>query len=197
MRTPPELKDLERKTYKATHSDGAIDVFVGVSMVLIGVAWVVIPGVLSGVTAGVAISISPFLAWRRRFIEARTGYVVFAEPRRLWERRIYTSAAVLFGGFMLLARPLGDLQAESLDWLVGPDTLVVWLVAVVLTVLAAIAKINRLYVYSLVLAVAGAAALMVEAELGWPLIVSGAVVGGGGFVLMARFVNRHPHIEVS
>ncbi len=192
---PPELIELEQQNYKATHSDGALDVFVGLSMVIVGVAWIVIPNVLSGVTAGVAISISPMLAWRRRFIEGRTGYVTFTEPRRLWERRIYTTAAVLFGGFMLLVRPLGSLQPEDIDWLVGPDSLVVWVIAAVALVLGALTQLTRLFAYVLVLAAAGVVPIIIAAEsFGWPLLMSGAVIAVVGSVLIRRFVIRHPRI---
>ncbi len=192
---PPELKELEQRNYKATHSDGVIDVFVGMSMVVIGVTWIVIPNVLSVVTAGVAISISPMLAWRRRLIEDRTGYVMFTEPRRLWERRIYTTAAVLFGGFMLLARPLGSLQPEDIDWMVGPDSLVVWLVAAVLLLLGVQTKLTRLLVYSLVLTAAGTIPFVISTEsFGWPLLISGAVIVAVGSALIRRFVIRHPRI---
>jgi hypothetical protein len=192
---PPELKELEQRNYKATHSDGVIDVFVGMSMVAIGVTWIVIPNVLSVVTAGVAISISPMLAWRRRFIEDRTGYVMFTEPRRLWERRIYTTAAVLFGGFMLLARPLGSLQPEDIDWMVGPDSSVVWLVAAVLLLLGVQTKLTRLLVYSLVLTAAGTVPFVISTEsFGWPLLISGAVIAAVGSALIGRFVIRHPRI---
>ena len=192
---PPELKELEQRNYKATHSDGVIDVFVGISMVVIGVTWIVIPSLLSGATAGVAIAISPMLAWRRRFMEDRTGYVMFAEPRRVWERRIYTAAAVLFGGFMLLARPLGSLQPEDIDWMIGPDSLVVWLVATVLLLLGVQTKLTRLSVYSLVLIAAGAIPFMVSTEsFGWPLLISGAVIVAVGSALIRRFVIRHPRI---
>jgi hypothetical protein len=194
---PPELKELEQQKYKATHADGVIDAFVGLSMVIIGVAWIVIPSVLSGVTAGVAISISPMLAWRRRFIEARTGYVMFTEPRRLWERRIYTTAAVLFGAFMLLARPLGSLQPEEIDWVVGPDSLVVWVVAAFALVLGVATKLTRLFVYVLVLAAAGLVPVIITAEsFGWPLLISGAVLGAVGSVLIGRFVIFHPRIGI-
>lgn len=194
MTTPPELKELERETYKATHTDGVIDVFVGASMLLIGLTWIMIPNVLSGATAGVAIAISPTLAWRRRFMEARTGYVVFAEPRRLWERRIYTTAAILFGVFMVIARPLGTLQTEEIDWLVGPDSLVVWLVAAVLLALAAITELPRLYAYAAVLIASGAVAVPMETEFGWPLVFSGLLIAAVGVALVRRFVKRYPLI---
>ena len=77
MAESPELKELEQQTYEAGHADGVIDMFAGLSAVAIGVAWLVVPGILSGVTALIAICISPVLARRRRFVQARTGYVKF------------------------------------------------------------------------------------------------------------------------
>ena len=194
MRNSSELKDLEQKKYEATLSDGVLDVFVGVSLILIGAAWILTPYWMSGAVALVAVLISPMLKWRRRFIEARTGYVMFTEPRRLWERRIYTTAAVLFGGFMLLARPLGALQPGEVDWRVSPDSLVVWLLAAVAVVLAVLTKLNRLYGYALVLAVAGAAPAISDDSFGWPLVISGVVIAAVGSALLRRFVIQHPRI---
>lgn len=195
MRNSSELKDLEQKKYEAAHSDGVLDVFVGVSLIVIGAAWIVTPYWMSGAVALVAVLISPMLKRRRRFIEARTGYVMFTEPRRLWERRIYTTAAVLFGGFMLLARPLGALQPGEMDWRVSPDSLVVWLLAAVAVVLAVLTKLNRLYGYALVLAVAGAAPAISDDSYGWPLLISGVVIAAVGSALLRRFVIQHPRIQ--
>lgn len=195
MRNSSELKDLEQKKYEATLSDGVLDVFVGVSLILIGAAWIVTPYWMSGAVALVAVLISPMLKRRRRFIEARTGYVMFTEPRRLWERRIYTTAAVLFGGFMILARPLGALQPGEMDWRVSPDSLVVWLLAAIAVVLAVLTKLNRLYGYALVLAVAGAAPAISDDSFGWPLVISGVVIAAVGSALLRRFVIQHPRIQ--
>lgn len=195
MTNSSELKALEQKAYEARHSDGILDVFLGVSLMLIGAAWIATPDLMAGVVALVAISISPMLTRRRRFLEARTGYVVFTEPRRLWERRIYTTAAVLFGAFMVLARPLGALQPGEVDWRVSPDTLVVWLLAALLLVLAVFTKLNRLYGYAIVLTVAGLAPARTDESFGWPLLVSGIVIAAVGSVLLRRFVNQHPSMQ--
>ena len=193
VNNPQELRKLEQQKYKATHSDGVLDAFVGLSLVLVGVVWIVVPSVLSVPTAIVAISISPVLAWRRHFIEDRTGYVVFTQPRRLWERKIYTTAAFLFGGFMLLARPLGSLQPEDIDWAIGPDSLVVWAVAAVALVLGVLTKLTRLFMYVLVLAAAGAVPVIIATDsFGLPLVMSGSVIAAVGSVLIGRFVTRHP-----
>ena len=80
MTNPPELKELEQRTYGATYSDGVIDIFVGVSLAWIGAIWLTFPDYLSGAVALVAVSISPVMRRRKTFVEARTGYVKFTEP---------------------------------------------------------------------------------------------------------------------
>jgi len=195
MTNPPELKELEQRTYGATYSDGVIDIFVGVSLAWIGAMWLMFPDYLSGAVALVAVSISPVMGRRKRFVEARTGYVKFTEPRRRRERRIYTTAGFLFAGFMLLARPLGSLQSGDIDWPVGPDSLITWLLALIAVALGVFVEAKRMFAYAATLAATGAIAVMVDTRFGWPLLVSGAVIMMVGWVLMTRFVNRRPRIE--
>ena len=196
MTNPPELKELEQRTWGATYYDGVIDIFVGVSMAWIGAVWLAFPGLMSGAVALVALSISPVLRKRKRFVEARTGYVKFTEPRRRWERRIYTTAAFLFAGFMLIARPLGSLQSEDIDWPLGPDSLIAWLLALIAVVLGVIIGAKRMFAYATTLIVTGAIAVMVDTLFGWPLVVSGVVITSVGWEMTRRFIKRHPRREV-
>jgi hypothetical protein len=195
MTHPPELKEFEQKAYSATHSDGVLDVFVGLSLAWIGAAWLVFPDYLSAAVALVALSISPVMKRRRAFVEARTGYVKFAEARRRRERRTYLVAAFLFAGFMLIARPLGSLQSEDISWPVGPDSLVSWLLAIIAVVLGVIVGGKRLFAYAATLTATGVIAVMVDARFGWPLLVSGVVILAVGWTLKRRFANRHPRLE--
>jgi hypothetical protein len=197
MTTPPELKELEQRRYGATYTDGVIDIFVGVSLAWIGAMWLMLPDYLFGAVALVAVSISPVMGRRKRFVEARTGYVKFTEPRRRRERRIYTAAGFLFAGFMLMARPLGSLQSEEIDWPVGPDSLIVWLLALIAVALGVFVEAKRLFAYAATLAAAGTLAVVLDTRFGWPLVVSGVVITVVGSVLMRRFVDRHPRVEAS
>jgi hypothetical protein len=197
MARPPELKELEQRAYSATHSDGVLDIFIGLSLAWIGAAWIAFPDYLSGAVALVAVSISPVMKRRRAFVEARTGYVKFVEARRLRERRTYLAAAFLFAGFMLMARPLGSLQSGDINWPVGPDSLVTWLLALIAVVLGVIVGGNRLFAYAATLTATGVIAVMVDTRFGWPLLVSGVVILVVGWVLRRQFANRHPRLETS
>ncbi|MCP4308924.1 MAG: hypothetical protein GY788_29450 [bacterium] len=195
MTNPPELKELEKRRYGAAYEDGLIDVFVGVSLIWIGGMWLLLPDYLSGAVALVALLISPVMGRRRRLVEARTGYVKFTEPRRQRERRIYTTAGFLFAGFMLLARPLGSLRADDIDWAVGPDTFITWLLALVAVVLGVLVGGKRMFAYATALTATGAIAVMVDVPFGWPLLISGAAITLTGGAMTRRFVKQHQRIE--
>ncbi len=195
MTNPPELKELEQKKYEAAYSDGVIDIFVGISLAWIGAMWLLFPDYLSGAVALVALLISPVMRRRRRFVEARTGYVRFTEPRRRRERRIYTTAGFLFAGFMLMARPLGSLQTGDIDWPVGPDSVITWLLALIAVVLGLIVGGKRMFAYATALIATGAIAVMVDTQFGWPLLISGVVIALTGYVMTRHFVKRHLRIE--
>ncbi len=197
MAEPQELRELERETYGATYSDGVIDTFVGLSMAWLGAMWLLLPDYLSGAAALVAVLISPMIKRRARFVEARTGYVKFTEQRRRRERGIYTTAGLLFAAFMLLARPLGSLQPDDIDWAVGPDTLIAWLLALVVVVIGLIVGAKRTVAYATVLVATGAVALMADTPFGWPLVVSGVVIFLTGVAMTKQFLSRYPRVEAS
>ncbi len=195
MINPPELRELEQERYGAAYSDGVTDLFVGVSMAWLGAMWLLLPDYLPGAAALVGLSISPMMRRRKRFVEARTGYVKFTERRRRRERWIYTTAGILFALVMLLARPLGSLQSDDIDWVVGPDTLIAWLLALVAVVLGVIVGGKRAFVYAAVLIATGAIAVMADTRFGWPMLVSGVVIFVTGWTMMRWFVNRYPGTE--
>jgi hypothetical protein len=197
MTDTPDLKKLEQQAYGATYSDGVIDIFAGLSLAWIGTAWIWLPGFagLAGVLP--AVFVSTLLVARKRFVEARAGYVKFAEPRRRWERRNYL--ATLIGGATLLSLGVGVFLAVTsgngdINWSVGPG-LLAWLLALIAMVLGFLVAAPRMFGYAAVLAVAGVFAAMADAGPGWPLLVSGLVVLSVGSVMLKRFVGRYPRVE--
>ena len=82
-----DLQNLEQPTCRGSYADGIIDVYIGISLFWIGVAWIWLPDIagLAGVLP--AIFIAPMLGGRSRFLEKRIGYLKRKEPRRQWEQR--------------------------------------------------------------------------------------------------------------
>ena len=101
------LDALEREAYRASYDDGIIDLFVGLSLIWVGASWIWLhpASALSGVLP--AILAAPMLAARKRWLEARLGYVRWRPARRRWERRnllvmvVAGIAVLLIGGLTL------------------------------------------------------------------------------------------------
>jgi vacuolar-type H+-ATPase subunit I/STV1 len=200
MPNDPTLDTLERTAYRASYSDGIIDVFVGLSLIWIGVAWIWLPDFagLAGVLP--AIFVTPLLTVRRQTVEKRAGYVKWTAPRRNWERR--NLLAALLGGVVLLLMGVGVFVAVngsgSIDITdaIGPG-LLAFLLALLAVVLAFLMDAPRMFAYAAALVMAGAIASAADANPGWPLLAAGAVVAIVGSVMLARFLNANPVVEAA
>jgi hypothetical protein len=194
-----DVEALERGAYRATYSDGIIDIFVGISLMWVGAVWIWLPdlGGLAGIFPAVFIAV--MLTARKRFLEARLGYVKWREPRRRWERR--NLVALLGAGIALLVVGVavfvvvrqGALDSDA-PRPFAPG-LMAWLLALLAMGLAFLMSSWRMLAYAGVLAAAGLITVWAEARPGWPLLVAGVVITATGIVMFARLVRRHPVME--
>lgn len=198
LTTTPNLDTLERGAYRASYSDGIIDLFVGLSLVWIGAAWIWLPdfAALAGVLP--AIFVTPLLNARKQIVEKRAGYVKWSGPRRSWERRNLTVA--LLGGVALLLVGAGVFVAANgsgtTDFMgaIGPG-LPAFLLALMAIVLAFLLDAPRMLTYAVALVIAGVVAAATDANPGWPLLAAGAFVTAVGGLMLARFLNANPVTE--
>lgn len=189
-----ETKALEREAYRASYSDGIVDLYVGLSGIWIGIAWIWLPDIagLAGVLP--AIFLAPVLAARKRFIEPRVGYVQWGASRRRWEQRGLVAAllaglALFIGGIAMFV-----LVEGGADINVGPGILA-WLLALLMAAVAfAMWPAWRAVLYASVLAVGGALAIAFDANPGWPILIGGIVATVTGLLMLRRFVDRYPVI---
>lgn len=183
----------ERKAYQASWSDGIVDIFVGLSLLWIGFMWTWVND-LAGI-AGVlpAIFVAPMMAGRKRFVEARVGYVQWRAPRREWERR--NLLLLLGAGLALLLLGVATYVYASSD---GTSSLriapgiMAWLLALLAVGLAMLLDARRMLLYAFVLAASGTVVVLLEARPGWPMLACGAVATVVGTVMLRRFVRRYP-----
>lgn len=193
MINTPDLETLKRASYRDTYSDGILDIFVGVSFLWIGSAWIWLSD-LAGV-AGVlpAVFLTTMLAGRKRFVESRTGYVKWSEPRRRWERR--NLWMVFAAGVGLLLAGVGVFAAASSDTdlmdTVAPG-LLAFLLALLAVGLAFVMETWRMLGYAAVLAIAGVITASAEANPGWPLLGTGPCIAVVGVALLIRYARRYP-----
>jgi len=190
------LQSMEQSAYRRAYSDGIIDLFVGISFLWIGAAWIWLPDYsgLAGILPAVFVTVA--IAGRKQFVERRLGYVRWSEPRRDRERR---NLIVLLGGgvFLLLMSVLvllvveDSLVDETMLDLLAPG-LLAWLLALLALGLAVLLEAWRFVFYGSALAAGGLATALLDANPGWPLLGSGVVIAITGLVMLVLFVKSHP-----
>lgn len=191
-----DLQNLEQQTYRDSYSNGIIDIYIGISLLWIGVAWIWLPDIAGLAGALPAIFIAPMLVGRKRFSEKRIGYVKWTEPRRQWEHRNLVGALVLGTAFLLLG--VGAYIFVS-DSAADPDVLgnlapglIAWLLALVAIGLAFLMPARRMLAYAMVLIAAGIWTAQENASPGWPLLAAGTVVTVTGIAMLIRFIRSNP-----
>lgn len=191
-----DIAGLETQAYRARWDDGLFDLFFGLSLVWIGVAWVWIEpmAALAGVLP--AVMVVPFISFRTRFIEARAGYVKFSEERRSWERRNLTMLLIVGSLTLILAvgafLVLGDGEGFSSVVDTASPGLICFLLALAVLIVAVVSMLPRLFMYTGALAAGGMAAVVADANPGAPLIPVGILVVVCGVALLVRFMTHHP-----
>jgi len=191
-----DLGAMEREAYRAYWSDGIVDIYLGLSLLFMGVMWTW-PNGLSAV-AGVlpAILVTPMLAGRKRFVEARLGHVEWRPTRRGWELRnqllLLAAGVVLF--LLAVVVYTTVVPDGSGDGRIAPGILA-WLLALLSLGLAILLDARRMLLYAAVLAVGGMVVVSLEAEPGWPMLAAGIVAAIVGLAMLRRFVARYPVID--
>ena len=188
------LAELEDSTYFARFDDGLLDLFIGVSLLWIGGAWLWFEDLAAFAGILPAVLAAPFSTWRGRFLRDRGGHVRFSQARRGWERRnlavflgVGVTAAVLLLVLVTVGREPGR---DAAQWL-APG--VIALVAAMLVgLLAAVSRLPRLAWYTALLIVAAIGAAVLATNPGVPLLVAGAVITGWAAVLLGRYLGDHP-----
>ena len=194
-----DIASMEARAYRSRWSDGLFDIFFGLSLVWIAVAWLWIESFAGLAGVFPAIFVVPFISFRQRFIESRAGYVKFSERRRNWERRNLIVLALFgFGTFVLgigalMAFDSGGPLADAID-AIAPG-IISFLLALGVLVVAVAAMLPRLFAYAALLITGGVVAALLEANPGMPLLPVGACINVWGAILLARFVSSHPTVE--
>ena len=188
------LAELEDATYVARFDDGLLDLFIGVSLLWIGSAWLWFEDLAPFAGILPAVLAAPFSTWRGRFLRDRGGHVRFSQARRGWERRnlavflgVGVAAAVLV---LVLVTGGGEPGRDAAQWF-APGVLAL-VVAALVGLLAAVSRLPRLAWYTALLVVTGIGAAALGTNPGVPLLLAGAVITGWAAVLLSRYLGAHP-----
>ena len=178
--------------FQATWRDGSIDLFAGLAVAAIGVAWV-----LDLIWLGACLPplfVPVWVAFRRQVTESRFGYVRFAPERRGRLNRaqiglILVGVAVLVG--FITAACAAD--GAPPPWLVAAvPALPAVLVGIGALVSAIAFGIPRLAAFAPIFAATGGAVAWWGGDPGWSLLAGGAAVAAWGGWMLARFLRAFP-----
>jgi vacuolar-type H+-ATPase subunit I/STV1 len=190
------LRNLEHRAYQRAYSDGIIDLFVGISLVWIGSAWMWLPDIAGLAGIFPAVFAPMVIATRKSFVENRAGYVRWSEPRRNREHRTLV-LALIFGVLLFLAAMVAyfvfdhRLSNGDVTDSIAPAVLA-WILAILSLLIAYLLDAWRFLAYTAVLAVGGLIAALESANPGAPLLAAGAVMTIAGTIMLVQFVRANP-----
>lgn len=193
------LQALETRAYQRAYSDGIIDLFVGISLLWIGSAWLWLPDLaaLAGILPAVFAPV--IVAGRKTFVEERAGYVRWSEPRRNREHRSLVLS--LFAGVLLLLAALTAYlvvdrlpSGEDVSDFIAPG-LLAWILALLSLLLAYLLDAWRFLAYAVVLSVAGLITAIEDANPGLPMLAAGAVMTITGLTMLVGFIRLNPKAD--
>ena len=186
------LRTTEKRVYTAYWQDGSVDLFAGIGLTSIGIAWILDLVALGPIAPAVAVTLwAPF---RQRVVEPRLGHVRFGAARRGRLKMAHLILVVLgcatlmlgVGAYLMRDRGGASADGPSEDWV----RLLVPALPGVLMALGAILSaglfsIPRFALYALPLLAGGIIVVLIDGDPGvvMPLV---------GSVLLARFLKEFP-----
>jgi hypothetical protein len=207
MKQSIDLKELERKAFRATFQDGLLDMFIGVAVV----AFAVIP-LLEGLgDFWSAVAFLPIygMAWlgfraaKRGLTLPRMGAIRPGPARRERVRKTMAAIAVAIGVVAVLGLAVIALQqggAALADWLF--PALLGLLALTVFSVAAHLLDLPRLYAYGVLVGLAAPVGEILyrragASHHGWPITfaIAGGTIFVAGVVMLLRFLRAYPVVR--
>lgn len=185
-----DLETLEKQAYRESYSDGLIDLFVGISVAWIGVAWLWIPRVAGLAGLLPAVLAPTLIPVRKHLIESRAGHVVWSSSRRGWERRQLRALLALgVGALAVAAFVLADDRVEVGEAAAGLPAV---LIAAPILLLGVASGLKRPVAYAAILFAAGITTVVAGADPGFDLLAGGLLMTIVGSFLWFRFLRPAP-----
>ncbi len=189
--------NLHSRVLKSSWSDGLLDVFAGVGVLLIGVSWQLDLAPLGSIAPALLIPVWQPL--RAKLIEPRRGYMELGEraglrlSRALW-LMIIMGTGTLALGVAVYFYAAGGVPLAGVTLIAGLPSA---LIGVAALVAGAVFGLTRFPFYAGVFLVCGALTILLGLEPGVGMIVGGAVAAASGLVVLTRFLRTHPVIDGS
>lgn len=189
------LRDLERKAYLSYHQDGILDTFIGFNILLFGLWLLADMAYLAG--AFVAIFTPIYAQVKKQITVPRLGYVKFAPPRTAKLRKttlllVIAGVLALVPGLLLFVTTEMGMLAP-INFLIKYGMIVIGVAgAVLLSVVAYISDLRRLYPYSALFLTLFISGHFLSIPFPYYLITLGTVILLSGLYLLIRFLHNYP-----
>jgi len=194
------LKEIERRAYKSTFSDGVYDIQFGLIFLVFGLIAVFEVAGISRFLGYTLLLVALALPWlgKRYITIPRMGQVEFGRKRKKRKLIIWIVAAVVAVLMLpLVIMIVRQSQGSALGW-----RLTAMIVAPIFVLAVYTTDFPRLYVYAALLFFGFVLSELLRSLVGVPLnaVVSfgvpGAVITAVGLTLLVRFVRNHPRTEI-
>lgn len=194
------LKEIERRAYRSTFSDGVYDIQFGLIFMifaLIAVFEVVGISRFLGYSLLLLALVLPWLG-KRYITIPRMGHVEFGGKRKKRKLVIWIVAAVV----AVLILPLVIMIVRQGQWSALGWRLIAMIVAPLFVLAVYTTDFPRLYIYAAFLFFGFVLSELLESLVGIPMNavlgfgVPGVVITGVGLTLMVKFIKNHPRTEI-
>lgn len=198
MSNTTTLKEIERRAYLSYHQEGIVDLCVGSALLSLSLMMWFLPEFWFFIVGGLIALTSVYALAKKTITIPRMGYVEFSTSRRQKTQYIFLTFVVVtvFGNILgiiaMLFPPLGILIFESIYTI-----LIIGVIGgVLLFMVGFISSIRRFYMYALVFVGSTIFTFLIPIFVLLPLFALGFVMIIYGAVLLFRFLQQYPKVEL-
>jgi hypothetical protein len=198
--TGTSLKEIERRAYRSTFSDGVYDIQFGLIFLIFALIAVFEVNGISRFVGYALLLLALVIPWlgKRYITIPRMGQVEFGRKRKKRKLIVWIAAAVV----AVLILPLAIMIIKENQWSAIGWRLVAMIVAPLFVLAVYTTDFPRLYLYAALLFFGLVSAEFLHSLVGIPLNavisfgVPGVVITGGGIALLVKFIKTHPRTEI-
>jgi len=198
--TNSSLKEIERRAYRSTFSDGIYDIQFGAIFLVFALMAVFEASDIPRFIGYALLLLALVLPWlgKRYITIPRMGQVEFGRKRKKRKLIIWTIVAVVAVLILpLVIMIIKQNQSSALGW-----KLIATIVAPLFVLVVYTTDFPRLYLYAALLFFGLVSAEFLRSLVGIPLNaaisfgVPGVVITGIGITLLVKFIKTHPRTEI-
>ena len=199
-----DLKEIEKKAYKATLQDGLIDIEMGIVLIGMGINsafYDLVPRLMNllGILIVGIIAVTPLFLGKKYIVSPRIGIIKFGPKRKAQKKKIiiFTLINTLILVIVLILTVTSVLQQIPLQ---GPALLLILglvFATLPLSIMAYLMQFPRFYIYGLLIGFGiffAEVSYLILGDLGWSFtfILIGTAILLVGLAYLVKFLLKYP-----